>query len=220
MAGTALPAVQVGPTPLLPAPGGSVPMVSRDEAFQNALSSMYWTGYWTAAYYVSLSLCSPLDGLLTLFDVSISSSSKEHRSLMVTTLLSTRKTKGRSLKRLTWTSRRTLTTSCRHNGNDVATKCKCRSSINNASTRLRERETSSVIQLLVVLIIIIIVVGLVEPLNRNPVSTRSKAVARKPTLRNGSLALRTFLLVSLSTYFLLTCVPHCLTTSSEMMSTW
>jgi hypothetical protein len=35
------------------ATGENVKIVSRDEAFQNALSSMYWTGYWTAAYYVS-----------------------------------------------------------------------------------------------------------------------------------------------------------------------
>lgn len=30
--------------------------VSQDEAFKNALSSMYWTGYWTAVYYVRVSL--------------------------------------------------------------------------------------------------------------------------------------------------------------------
>ena len=26
--------------------------VSQDEAFRNALNSMYWTGYWTAVYHV------------------------------------------------------------------------------------------------------------------------------------------------------------------------
>lgn len=29
------------------------PMVSQDEAFQRALSAMYWGGYWTAVYHVS-----------------------------------------------------------------------------------------------------------------------------------------------------------------------
>lgn len=33
-------------------PGASAPIVSRDEAFQNAMSAMYWSGYWTAAYHV------------------------------------------------------------------------------------------------------------------------------------------------------------------------
>ncbi|KIM52368.1 hypothetical protein SCLCIDRAFT_1164107 [Scleroderma citrinum Foug A] len=31
----------------------STSMVSRDEAFNNALSAMYWTGYWTAVYHSS-----------------------------------------------------------------------------------------------------------------------------------------------------------------------
>lgn len=30
------------------------PVVSQDEAFQRALSAMYWGGYWTAMYHVSL----------------------------------------------------------------------------------------------------------------------------------------------------------------------
>jgi hypothetical protein len=34
-----------------PAPGEHV---SRDEAFNRALGAMYWTGYWTAVYHVSL----------------------------------------------------------------------------------------------------------------------------------------------------------------------
>lgn len=33
-------------------PPPSTMMVSRDEAFQNALSAMYWSGYWTAVYHV------------------------------------------------------------------------------------------------------------------------------------------------------------------------
>ncbi|KIJ59809.1 hypothetical protein HYDPIDRAFT_32797 [Hydnomerulius pinastri MD-312] len=33
----------------IPAP--STTMVSRDEAFNNALSAMYWSGYWTAVYH-------------------------------------------------------------------------------------------------------------------------------------------------------------------------
>ncbi|OCH84688.1 hypothetical protein OBBRIDRAFT_798867 [Obba rivulosa] len=33
----------------LPSPSG--PMVSQDEAFQRALSAMYWGGYWTAVYH-------------------------------------------------------------------------------------------------------------------------------------------------------------------------
>lgn len=37
----------------LPNPPG--PMVGQDEAFQRALSSMYWGGYWTAVYHVSKS---------------------------------------------------------------------------------------------------------------------------------------------------------------------
>jgi hypothetical protein len=48
------------------ATGENVKIVSRDEAFQNALSSMYWTGYWTAAYYVSQILLSPLFSLVVL----------------------------------------------------------------------------------------------------------------------------------------------------------
>ena len=32
-------------------------MVSRDEAFNNALSAMYWGGYWTAVYHVCPSIC-------------------------------------------------------------------------------------------------------------------------------------------------------------------
>lgn len=35
----------------LPNPPG--PMVGQDEAFQRALSAMYWGGYWTAVYHVS-----------------------------------------------------------------------------------------------------------------------------------------------------------------------
>ncbi|KAF8139780.1 hypothetical protein EV363DRAFT_1392705 [Boletus edulis] len=33
-------------------PPPSTRMVSRDEAFNNALSAMYWSGYWTAVYHV------------------------------------------------------------------------------------------------------------------------------------------------------------------------
>lgn len=36
---------------IIPAP--STTMVSRDEAFNRALSAMYWGGYWTAVYHVS-----------------------------------------------------------------------------------------------------------------------------------------------------------------------
>jgi len=36
-----------------PAPGERV---SRDDAFNRALGAMYWTGYWTAVYHVSLIL--------------------------------------------------------------------------------------------------------------------------------------------------------------------
>ncbi|KIK99203.1 hypothetical protein PAXRUDRAFT_132578 [Paxillus rubicundulus Ve08.2h10] len=32
-------------------PASSTTMVSRDEAFSNALSAMYWGGYWTAVYH-------------------------------------------------------------------------------------------------------------------------------------------------------------------------
>lgn len=32
-------------------PPPSTSMVSRDEAFNNALSAMYWSGYWTAVYH-------------------------------------------------------------------------------------------------------------------------------------------------------------------------
>ena len=35
-------------------PEASVPMVSQDEAFSRALQAMYWTGYYSAVYYVSL----------------------------------------------------------------------------------------------------------------------------------------------------------------------
>ena len=35
----------------------STAMVSRDEAFNNALSAMYWTGYWTAVYHVCYPIC-------------------------------------------------------------------------------------------------------------------------------------------------------------------
>ena len=35
----------------VPPPSSST--VSRDEAFSNALSAMYWGGYWTAVYHVS-----------------------------------------------------------------------------------------------------------------------------------------------------------------------
>jgi hypothetical protein len=48
------------------ATGENVKIVSRDEAFQNALSSMYWTGYWTAAYYVSQTLLSLLFSIVVL----------------------------------------------------------------------------------------------------------------------------------------------------------
>lgn len=34
-------------------PAPSTTMVSRDEAFNRALSAMYWGGYWTAVYHVS-----------------------------------------------------------------------------------------------------------------------------------------------------------------------
>lgn len=30
--------------------------ISQDEAFRNALNAMYWTGYWTAVYYVHILL--------------------------------------------------------------------------------------------------------------------------------------------------------------------
>lgn len=30
--------------------------ISQDGAFRNALNAMYWAGYWTAAYYVCVSL--------------------------------------------------------------------------------------------------------------------------------------------------------------------
>lgn len=36
----------------LPEPPGV--MVSQDEAFTRALGAMYWGGYWTAVYHVSL----------------------------------------------------------------------------------------------------------------------------------------------------------------------
>ncbi|KAG6332409.1 hypothetical protein ID866_6680 [Astraeus odoratus] len=32
-------------------PPASTSMISRDEAFNNALSAMYWSGYWTAVYH-------------------------------------------------------------------------------------------------------------------------------------------------------------------------
>lgn len=35
-------------------------MVNRDEAFNNALSAMYWSGYWTAVYHVSVTVRSHL----------------------------------------------------------------------------------------------------------------------------------------------------------------
>jgi len=41
-------------------PPSSTSMVSQDEAFNNALSAMYWTGYWTAVYHVSCPVYSRL----------------------------------------------------------------------------------------------------------------------------------------------------------------
>ena len=35
------------------------PMVSQDEAFQRALSAMYWGGYWTAVYHVRQKVSTP-----------------------------------------------------------------------------------------------------------------------------------------------------------------
>lgn len=32
------------------------PLANQDEAFQRALSAMYWGGYWTAVYHVSYSV--------------------------------------------------------------------------------------------------------------------------------------------------------------------
>ncbi|KAH7884024.1 hypothetical protein F5I97DRAFT_1635326 [Phlebopus sp. FC_14] len=43
------PATQSSPAIFIPSP--STTMVSRDEAFNNALSAMYWSGYWTAIYH-------------------------------------------------------------------------------------------------------------------------------------------------------------------------
>lgn len=34
--------------------GAEAAMVSQDEAFTNAMTAMYWSGYWTAVYHVSL----------------------------------------------------------------------------------------------------------------------------------------------------------------------
>jgi hypothetical protein len=46
------------PPAAIPQPGvpnsEGTPLVGRDEAFQNALNAMYWTGYWTAAYHVRI----------------------------------------------------------------------------------------------------------------------------------------------------------------------
>ncbi|KAI0073731.1 hypothetical protein K474DRAFT_1602815 [Panus rudis PR-1116 ss-1] len=49
----------------LPNPPG--PMVSQDEAFQRALSAMYWGGYWTAMYHVSRASSRPLKSLADKF---------------------------------------------------------------------------------------------------------------------------------------------------------
>ncbi|KAF8554559.1 hypothetical protein OG21DRAFT_1508792 [Imleria badia] len=40
-----------GTNPAMTVPPPSTTMVSRDEAFNNALSAMYWGGYWTAVYH-------------------------------------------------------------------------------------------------------------------------------------------------------------------------
>ena len=57
---------------------------------------------------------------------------------------------------------------------------------------------------------------------RNYQSSALVLQTRSPvlTFKNGSLALRTDLLISRSTYFLLTCVPHCLMASSVRISAW
>jgi hypothetical protein len=54
---TAPKSVPVPTVPIAGLPNGeATPLVSQDEAFQNALNAMYWTGYWTAAYHVRYSL--------------------------------------------------------------------------------------------------------------------------------------------------------------------
>ncbi|KAI6022592.1 hypothetical protein EDC04DRAFT_338071 [Pisolithus marmoratus] len=44
-------------------PPASTSMVSRDEAFNNALNAMYWSGYWTAVYHCQKN--TPDHGVLT-----------------------------------------------------------------------------------------------------------------------------------------------------------
>lgn len=51
-------------------------------------------------------------------------------------------------------------------------------------------------------------------------SSSSLSSASSSHFKNGSLAFLTRFEVSLSTYFLLTCVPHWVTTSSSMTSAW
>lgn len=56
-----LPEPEAGALPTMPSEASYIPntpagsMVSQDEAFQRALTAMYWGGYWTAMYHVSLS---------------------------------------------------------------------------------------------------------------------------------------------------------------------
>ena len=39
--------------------GAEAAMVSQDEAFSRAMTTMYWSGYWTAVYHVCLSQTFP-----------------------------------------------------------------------------------------------------------------------------------------------------------------
>jgi len=54
----------------LPEPPG--PMVSQDEAFTRAMSAMYWAGYYSAVYHVSLSLFIPIKDDFSYNSLSVS----------------------------------------------------------------------------------------------------------------------------------------------------
>ena len=75
---------------------------------------------------------------------------------------------------------------------------------------------------LLLLLVVVIVICFLEPLEMIMSKSTTKLKGNKyySTFRNGSLAFLTFLLISLSTYFLLTWVPHWVTTSSSKRSFW
>lgn len=73
---------------LLPPPE-SISDITQDEAFSKALNSMYWTGYWTAIYHVSL-----LTSVLALTN-SVSSVAKIREKPLMVTMRKVERTKRR-----------------------------------------------------------------------------------------------------------------------------